>query len=159
MFYSLGNCTQVEEKNFIIDFINRLSPSSKIIRVIDRDDRSPEEIKDITSNGIKVLSLRHLECYLLDDEVLIKWCNETGNNNKIEEMLKIKKDKLAESIARGNEPDDIKSASNDICTEGKRLLGLTQCGNSGEMILRDTLSKLITPDMAIYKKLEKELFN
>ena len=73
-------------------------------------------------------------------------------------MLAIKKQKLKDSIARGNAPDDIKSAGNDICTSGKKLLGVTACGNSGEMIMRDTLAKLITPDMAVYQELEHDIF-
>lgn len=159
MFYSLGSCTEIENRELITDFITRLSPSSKVVKVLDRDDRSPEEIEELKAKGIKVLSLRHLECYLLDDEVLEKWCNEEGHPEKIPDMLKIKVDKINASVARGNAPDDIKSAANDICTEGKKLLGVTACGNSGEMIMRDTLAKLITPDMAIYQKLDKEIFS
>ena len=158
MFYSMGGCTEIENKDFVIGFISGLSPSSKIIKVIDRDDRSDEEVDELEAKGIKVLSLRHLECYLLDDEVLSKWCNEAGHPEKIADMLKLKEDKIAASVARGNAPNDIKSAANDICTEGKRLLGVTYCGNSGEMIMRDTLAKLIVPGMEIYQKLEDDIF-
>lgn len=158
MFYSLGSCTDIEEKKALIDFVKNLSPSSNAIRVIDRDERSSEEIIDLESEGIRVLKRRHLECYLLDDAVLEKWCRVNKKNDQIPSILQIKQDKLNASIARGNAPDDIKSAANDICTEGKKLLGITACGNSGEMIMRDTLAKLITPDMAIYQELENELF-
>lgn len=158
MFYSLGGCTDIEEKKALIEFVKNLSPSSKAIRVIDRDERSPEEVADLESEGIRVLKRRHLECYLLDDTVLEKWCRVNGKSNQIPNILQIKKDKINASIARGNAPDDIKSASNEICTEGKKLLGITACGNTGEMIMRDTLAKLITPDMAIYQELENELF-
>lgn len=158
MFYSLGSCSEIEEKEAVTRFISSIAPSSKIIKVIDRDDRSEEEIQDLISQGINVLSKRHLECYILDDEILTKWCNSTGHSDLVSQMLKIKSQKIADSISRGNAPDDIKSASNEICTEGKRLLGLTSCGNTGEMIMRDTLSKLITSETAIYKQLEKEIF-
>ncbi len=158
MFYSLGGCSDVVEKNTITDFVRNLSPTSKIIKVIDRDDRSQDEIDDLMADGVKVLSRRHLECYLLDDEVLEKWCNSVGKSDKISDMLQIKSQKMSASVARGNPIDDVKSASNDICTEGKRLLGITACGNNGEAIMRDTLAKLITPDMAIYQLLENEIF-
>lgn len=158
MFYSLGGCTDIAEKKQITDFISNLSPASNIIKVIDRDDRSQDEINDLVADGIKVLSRRHLECYLLDDEVLEKWCNSVGNPDKVSDMLQIKNQKMADSVARGNPPDDVKSAANDICTEGKKLLGITACGNNGEAIMRDTLAKLITPDMAIYQTLESEIF-
>lgn len=73
-------------------------------------------------------------------------------------MLAIKAQKVTASVARGNAPDDIKSAGNDICTLGKKLLGVTGCGNTGEMIMRDTLAKLITPDMVVYQELENDIF-
>ncbi len=158
MFYSLGSCNEIEQKNEVIDFISKLSPYSKIIRLIDRDDRSPEEINDLREQGIKVLSRRHIECYLLDDEVLQKWCIDAGQVDKAEDVKNIKNQKMQSSKERGNATDDVKSASNDICTEIKKLLNITACGNSGEMIMRDTISKLITYDMAVYQELESEIF-
>lgn len=158
MFYSLGSCNEIEQKNAVVDFISKLSPNSHIIRLVDRDDRSPEEIQDLKEQGVKVLSRRHIECYLLDDEVLQKWCVDCGQSEKIENANNIKTQKVKSSIERGNAPDDVKSASNDICTEMKKLLNITACGNSGEMIMRDTISKLITYDMAVYQELEKEIF-
>ena len=47
MFYSLGDCESVEKAKQIIEFVSRLSPKSNIIRIVDRDDRSPEEISDM----------------------------------------------------------------------------------------------------------------
>lgn len=158
MFYSLGGCTDVAEKKTITDFIRNISPASNIIKVIDRDDRSQDEIDDLIAEGVKVLSRRHLECYLLDDEVLEKWCHSVGKSDKVSDMLQMKVQKMADSVARGNPTDDLKSAANSICTEGKKLLGITACGNSGEAIMRDTLAKLITPDMTIYQTLENEIF-
>lgn len=157
MFFSLGSCNEVEEKNTIIDFVTKLSPNSKVIRLVDRDDRTEEEIADLKAEGICVLNKRHIEGYLLDDTVLQKWCVVSKKEEKIEEILKIKQQKMNDSIARGNAYDDVKSAGNDICVSIKKYLFITQCGNSGEMIMRDTLSKLITPDMAIYQELERDI--
>ena len=158
IFYSLGGCTTIEEKDIIIDFIKSISPNSKIIRVIDRDDRSDCEVMELQDKGIKVLSLRHIESYLLADEVLKKWCQSVHCSEKEDELISLKKEKIDASISRGNPPDDIKSASNDICIFGKKLLGLTQCGSVGEYIMRDTLAPLITPDMHTYRQLENDIF-
>ena len=159
LFYSLGNCNDIAERKQIIDFVSRISPNSRIIKVIDRDDRSSEEIAELEAAGVKVLSRRHIESFLLDDEVLKKWCISVGKDNKDSELISIKQQALSDSIKRGNAPDDLKSAANDICTKGKKALGLTGCGNNGEMIMRDTLAKLITPDMAVYQELEKDIFS
>ena len=158
IFYSLGSCNDIESKQSVIDFITKVSPSSTIVRLVDRDDRSPEEIADLQADGVKVISRRHIESYILDDSVLKKWCQTSNSPDKENELLAIKTQKIADSVARGNAPDDIKSAGNDICTLGKKLLGVTACGNNGEMIMRDTLAKLITPDMAVYQELEHDIF-
>lgn len=159
MFYSLGSCNDIEEKKIIVEFISKLSKSAKIIRVMDRDDRSDDEIKDAENDGIKVLGKRHIECYLLDDEVLEKWCKSVGKESEISNVLKIKEECLAASFSRGNPKDDVKSAANDICTKVKKLLGVTACGNNGESIMRDTLAPLITKDMETYTQLKKCIFD
>lgn len=159
VFYSLGSCSEIEKSENIVKFVSNMSPNIKTIRLIDKDDRSAEEIDDYKKEGIKVLSRRHLESYILDDEILTKWCNVNNHPELVEKMLQIKKDKIDESIRRGNPRDDIKSAANEICTEGKKLLGIVACGNNGDSIMRDTLSKLITQDTEVYKQLKKDIFD
>lgn len=159
MFYSLGSCNDIEkDRNAIVEFVRQLSPKAKIIRVIDRDDRSDEEVEELVSKGIHVLRYRNIEGYLLDEAVLLKWCAELGHEELKEEVLRIRKQRLCESINRNNPSDDLKSAANDICTDLKKLFSLTRCGNNGESIMRDTISKIIAEDMAIYKALEEDIF-
>lgn len=158
LFYSSGSCSDIKEQQTIVNFIRLLSPNSNIIRLIDRDDQSPEETLDLNNEGLTVLNRRHLECYILDDEVLRKWCTINQKTEKIPEMLQIKEEAMEKSVQRGNPIDDLKSAANEICTNGKKLLGLTKCGNTGDIIMRDTLARLITSDMAIYQELEKDVF-
>ena len=108
--------------------------------------------------GIKVLSRRHIESYLLDDEILKKWCENTDHPELVTEILKIKEEEIQNSINRGNPKNDIKSAANVICDRVKKKLGLTNCGNNGDTIMRDTLSKLITPEIEVYKQLKSDIF-
>lgn len=159
MFYSLGDCDSVEKEQQIIDFVSRISPESRLIKIVDKDDRSYEEIRDLQQKGVRVLSRRHIEAFLLDDTVLKKWCVSVGKPEKESDILSIKRQAMEDSIARGNAPDDFKSAANDICTKGKKALGISGCGNSGDMIMRDTLSKLITPEMEIFQELERDIFS
>ena len=86
------------------------------------------------------------------------WCSACGKEDEKREVFGIKQQCMADSIQRGNAEDDIKSASNDICTKIKKLFGLTKCGNNGETIMRDTVSKLFTEEMQVYKELEQEIF-
>ena len=80
------------------------------------------------------------------------------SRKKNQKSFLIKQQALEDSVNRGNAPDDFKSAANDICTKGKKALEITRCGNTGDAIMRDTLSKLITSDMEVYKELERDIF-
>ena len=84
-----------------------------------------------------------------------KYINST---NTLDEVKEIRRKRLEESTERGNAPDDLKSAGNDICTDLKKLFKLKQCGNNGEYIMRDTISKIITEDMEVYQSIERDIF-
>lgn len=158
-FISAGSCTNIEniEKNSG-EIIKTLLRNSKIIKIIDRDDRSDQEILELNQKGINVLRKRNLESYLLDDSVIQKLFDKKGLAEKFNDYLECKSDAISKSTIRGNSPDDLKSARNDLYISIKKLLGMTQCGNNGDSFIRDTLAPLITPDMLIYKELEKDIF-
>ena len=120
--------------------------------------RFTEEVEELKRQGIKVLRYRNIEGYLLGEEVVLKWCDILNRTDLNGQALQIRTQRISESVGRGNAPDDLKSAGNDICTDLKKLFQLTRCGNNGESIMRDTISKLITEDMTIYKELEQDIF-
>lgn len=158
-FISCGECNKIEsiEKNSG-EIINTLLKNTKIIKIIDRDDRSDQEIEELASKGIKVLNKRNIESYLLDDSVIKKLCDNVGKPEKYEECINKKKEALDSSINRGNPTNDYKSAKGEIYNSLKKILQLTQCGNNADSFIRDTLAPLISSDMEIYKELEKNIF-
>lgn len=160
VFYSLGSCNDIEnDKLKVINLTRAVAPSAEIIRIVDRDDRSEQEIRELKEKNIKVLERRHLESYLLDDEIIKKWCVTAGKKDLQDSAISIKTQAVAASVERQNPPDDIKSASNEIATNIKKLLELTACGNNGETIIRDTITPLITPDTNVYRELENTIFH
>lgn len=158
-FISAGSCNDIEniEKTYG-EIIRTLLKNTRVIKVVDRDDRSEQEISELKAKGIRVLKERNLESYLLDDAVIKKLCDFMGFPDEYEACIKAKSDALAESVNRGNAPDDYKSARGGIYTELKKKLALTKCGNNPDSFIRDTLSPLITSDMDVYKRLEEEIF-
>ena len=156
-FISSGSCNDIEniEKTHG-EIISTLLESTQVIKIVDRDDRSPQEITDLAEKGIKVLKERNLESYLFDDTVIKKLCESVEKPEEYNECIREKNEALAASIARGNAQDDYKSARGDIYNALKKRLGLTKCGNNADSFIRDTLSPLITSDMDVYKKLEGE---
>ncbi len=94
--------------------IQTLIEGTTVIRVVDQDDRSPNEVAELQKDGVRVLSKRHLEAFLLDDEVIEKLCNVQGHPTKIPEALAAKSAAIADSVARNYPPDDVKAASGSI---------------------------------------------
>ena len=158
-FISGGSCNDIEniEKTHG-EIISTLLQNSKIIKIVDRDDRSPQEVADLAKSGIRVLKRRNLESYVLDDAVIKKLCDKVGKTEEYAACIQEKQQALTDSVSRGNAPDDFKKASGGIYLSLKRRLSLTQYGNNPDPFMRDTLSPLITPDMDVYKELEAEIF-
>jgi AAA15 family ATPase/GTPase len=158
-FISIGSSTEIEnEENITYKIISGVLRGSNIIKIVDRDAKSDGEIDELKNKNIKVLTRRHIESYLLDDELIILLCNSTGNEDKIGIAIEAKNEQIAKSIERGNPADDIKSASGDVYVQLKKLLNLEKCGNTKDAFFRDTICPLITEDTAVFKALEKEIF-
>lgn len=158
-FVSIGSCNDFEKDvNPSINVVNQILKNSEVIKLVDRDDRDETEINELNDKGIKVLKRRHIECYLLDDEILKKLCIKYDKEEKVDELLAMKEKCIQNSIARNNPSDDIKSASADIYVEIKKLLSLKQCGNTKDAFLRDIIAHIITEETNVFKELEEEIF-
>lgn len=159
-FSSIGSCSEIENPdNTSMQIVKELLKNSRIIKFVDRDDKSQQEISDLNAKGIKVLNRRHIECYLLDDEIISRLCDSTGHTDLLPDCLAMKSSALTNSVTRGNPIDDIKSASGEIYVGLKRILALTRCGNKTHTFLRDTMAPLVTEDTNIYQLLEQEIFS
>jgi len=159
-FVSIGNSADVQNDRFELgSSIQTILAGTTVIRLVDRDDRSAQEIQDLEKAGVRVLSRRHLESYLMDDEILSLLCEKVGQPAQIPNVLAARAQAISNSIARKNAPDDVKSAAGEIYNEIKRLLLLTQCGNTATAFLRDTLAPLVVPGTNTYSELKRDVFN
>ena len=158
-FISIGSCSEIENiENQSVKIIASILKSSDILKFVDRDGKSQQEIQELQLKGIKTSAKRHIESYLLDDEIIQKLCNTVGKSELFQNCLDAKERALQESISRSNPVDDIKSASGLIFIELKKILSLTQGGNNKCAFLRDTIAPLVTEETNVYKELEKEIF-
>lgn len=158
-FVSAGNSKEVQ-KDFIglATVLPKLSSGMKIIRLIDLDDHTSGDVADFNRNGIRVLSRRHLEVYLYDDEVLRALCASVGQPEKAEELLSAKDVAIQHIMKEGHPEDDLKKAAGAIYNGAKKILSLKQVGNDAPAFARSTLAKLIRPGMAVYSELHKQVF-
>jgi hypothetical protein len=161
LFISGGGCEDlVKSEHSGYAILSHLLKHVTIKKVLDRDDRSDNEVNQLKTAGILVLKRRNLESYLFDDEILIKLAQQKGASEELQkQILQMKSDAVTSSVKRNNARDDIKSASGEIYVGLKKMLDLTRCGNKVDAFMRDTLSKLITEETKVYKELESELFN
>lgn len=158
-FVSAGSCSEVERKeNITVKSISELLQGSSIVKLVDRDDLCAEEVDALYARGITVLSRRHIESYLLDNEIISKLCCIQGKSEMVDDCIKAKDNAIQQSISRGHPSDDIKSASGQITVELKRILSLSRSGSTRESFILNTLVPLITEDTRVYQELESVIF-
>lgn len=156
-FISMGNDKQIiEDQRGLQEALVKLIRGMKIVRLIDRDDRTEAEIKEAWQQGIRVLTRRNLESYLFDDEVLTALAAEHGRQEEIAELLTEKQAILANNTTKAD--DNLKPVSGQIYNACKSILNLTQCGNTTKAFMRDTLAPLIKPGMKVYRELKQDIF-
>jgi hypothetical protein len=158
-FISGGSCSEIENiENKFGEIMSALLKNTNVIKIVDRDERSEQEVSELLEKGIKTTSKRHLEAYILDDEIIKKLCNNVGFSNRFNKCKVEKEKALKNANLRGRPADDIKAASGEIYTSLKKILSLSRCGNNADSFMRDTLTPLITPDTEVYKQLERDIF-
>jgi len=154
-FISIGSCRHVEDlNNPSIKMISNVVSHQNIIKIIDRDARTLEEIEECKGKGINVLSKRNLECYLLDDEVIKLLCKKHNKNEKIDICL----NKKQEALKNKNPIDDLKKIKGEMDNFLKTELEIIEGGSNTNSFLLYTMAPLITEDTEVYKLLKKDIF-
>ena len=152
-----GNASDIaNDRRGIAYATGLLIKGAEVVRLIDRDDQSAEQVADVKVGGIKVLSRRNLESYLFDDEVLRRIARSVGEYDKVAELLA--KKKIIRESRPDDPPDDLKPSSGQIYLACKQILGLTQPGNDAKTFMRDTLAPLIESGMNVYQELKDDIF-
>lgn len=156
---SVGNAHDVAQDRVELGrTIQTLVSGTQVVRVVDRDMRSNQEIADLEATGTRVLSRRHLESYLLDDEVIWDLCHSMGKSELAVDALHIKQQCITDSVGRGNDVDDVKSAAGAIYVGLRQLLALVGAGNTTETFLTDTMAPLVRTDTNVYAALRDDIF-
>ena len=157
-FISMGNNQQIEDdQGGLAKSLSLVLGGIEIVRLIDRDDQADETVEEKKANGIKVLSRRNLESYLYDDEVLIALAKSVKCEDKVDELLNEKQAILRSSSNRAN--DNLKPVAGKIFEKCKKVLSLTQRGNTKSEFARVTLAPLIKPGMDVYEQLQNDIFD
>ena len=152
-----GNASEVAaDKRGIAYAFGVLTQGSEVLRLIDRDSSSLEEVAELRRDGVRVLSRRNLESYLFDDEVIRALGFSVGKTDRVDEILAEKQRILSHRTEDAS--DDLKPASGEIYNACKSILELTNPGNNAKTFMRDTLAPLIKSGMVVYDQLKRDIF-
>ena len=136
--------------------LGKIAKSAMVIGIVDQDDATPEDVKRRKKEGIRTLSRRTIESFLLDDEVLTKLCEDHGKPDKVNDLLIAKQKALDE---RNLKPDDnLKAIVRTIQGAARGALKSVSLGDSKESFMMDILAQRIQPGMAVYEELHKDIF-
>lgn len=158
LFISAGNCEDLKNKdNVIYKVLSNISNKTKIYKLIDMDDMNDNEVEQYKKDGIIILSRRHLESFLLDDEIIRLFCsNKEVNNDIIDSVLAEKNNILKKSNRNHQKPiDDLKSSKGEIYNMIKEKLSLKQHGSNADAFMKAYLAPLVSDRTQIYKELEQ----
>ena len=157
-FISMGNDQEIlGDRRGLAEALRKIIGAMAVVRLVDHDDRTDVGVKEANRQGIRVLSRRNLESYLLDDEVLQKLAAANGKGENISEILAEKEKILADVTNRAK--DNLKPARGQIYVACKNILDLTRIGNDAEEFMRETLAPLIKPGMKVYDELRRDIFD
>ena len=97
-----GNSEDVaDDKRGLAYAFGVLTQGTEVIRLIDRDARSVEEVSEFKGRGVRVLARRNLESYLFDDEVLTALAVSVNLDDRVERLLAKKHEiLLASGVSR-----------------------------------------------------------
>lgn len=158
-FMSVGNSLDASDDRLGVGTaIQTVASGTSINRLRDRDLLSDEEVSQLMSENIRVLSRRHIEAYLLDDEILTKLCISSGSPEAAADVLQFKIDAIDGAVGRGSDSDDLKSVAGEIYTKLRKRLNIVGGGSNWNAFARATLAPLITPDTATYRQLSADIF-
>jgi hypothetical protein len=159
LFLGAGSADDIQnDPRGVGNLLIGLTPGIQLMRIIDRDDRTASEVDALKSRGVRVLSLRTIESYLLDDSVLTAICAAYGQPALASQLLQAKQDALQNSIAAGGPADDFKRTAGDIYNAAKSLFPNHKLGSDKRAFMRGICAPLVKPGTQIYSLLKSEVF-
>ena len=158
-FIPIGSDQDVEKADEnLIPVIQAVAEGAEILRLRDRDDADKDEIEENKEKGIRTLSHRNIEGFLLDDEVLLKFCEYHNIPGQIQNLIEARQTALNDSIANGKPHDDLKPTAQKVHVTARNALSPTPVGNKKIGFMKNHLAPRIQPGMAVYEQLHKDIF-
>jgi RecF/RecN/SMC family protein len=160
VFLGAGNADDIQnDPKGIVHLLGALAPGVRIMRLIDRDDRTDDEIRALQERNVRVLTRRSIESYLLDDTVLERMCESYDQPGVAPQLLQAKVEAIQNSVANGGMPDDLKRAAGDIYNAAKRLFHPRKIGGDNKAFMKGCCAPLIPQLPGLFSELRRDIFN
>ena len=141
LFVSAGGKPELYK---IIPILQTVIQKAEIFTVRDRDELLDEKRNELIEKGIRVLTRRSIEDYVIDTEVLEKFAGDYDLDvSQLQALINL----------NGN---NAKARAGKIYQK-VREYGLI-VGETKEEFLSDVLAPLLSGEMAVYRELEKDIF-
>ncbi|MFH1110104.1 MAG: AAA family ATPase [Planctomycetota bacterium] len=159
VFVGAGNADDIQnDPRGVRRLLGALAPGVCITGLIDRDDRTDEEIRASEARGVRVLSLRTIESFLLDDSVLRGVCEKFGHPELAPRLLQAKAEALRNSVENGGPADDLKRPAGDIYNAAKQLLPDCKLGSDRRVFMKGICAPLVRQTASVYAALRRDIF-
>ena len=136
--------------------LGKIAKKAMVIGIVDQDTAPPPAVERRKKEGIRTLSRRTIESFLLDDEVLTKLCQDYGGSDKVDDLLAAKQEALNKCNLK---PDDnLKAIVQTIHHAAQKALEPARLGTDKASFMMDILAPLIQPGMDVYDELHETIF-
>ena len=71
------------ERFMMLEAMSHVIRGIEVGRLVDRDGMTDKERAEAQANGFRVLSIRHIESYLFDDEILQRLCGPSDRRRRL----------------------------------------------------------------------------
>ena len=158
-FISGGNSDDVIKDSLrLMASLEQLVSGVEVLRLIDRDGRTEAEIRELEGRGVRVLKRRHIESYLMDDEVLHALCQICEKPEKTEEVKAAKQAAVSSARERSKDADDAKAAAGEFFNAARRILDLQNAGSNWEAFFSSFMASACQPGLNVYEELKGDIF-
>ncbi len=135
--------------------IQAIAENAEVIPLIDLDDKTDSERDRERQNGVLVLNRRALENYLIDDEVIHRWCEKYVEIEKASDLIQLRDGKIQNGDIHSGK---VKDAAEEIRIAARDQFGISQLGENWQEFVFEFMVPLITPHTEIYQELKNDIF-
>ena len=158
-FVSVGSATKVEKRmEDLLPILEQIVGGTSITRFRDRDDSTPEEVKEMQADGVRVMSrYRNIESMLLSDGVLSRLCDSVGKTDRFE-AIRAARDRALAGNHGQHASDDLRPAAQAVHHAARTELHLPRSGRKKQGFMSHVLAPIVTAGTPEYENLKSDIF-